>query len=79
MTHGGVVKESCFVPIGPEQLCRVSNEPTLMFCGSSVVGVPEELEFFPAAKTKPDLLLIYPTEPTRLPKELTGVQCPPKS
>jgi hypothetical protein len=33
----------------------------------------------PGAKTKPDISLIYPTDPTRLPKELEGVQWPPKA
>ncbi|MEW6304949.1 MAG: hypothetical protein AB1705_15855 [Verrucomicrobiota bacterium] len=29
-------------------------------------------------KTKPDLSLIYPVDPKQLPKELTGVEWPPK-
>jgi hypothetical protein len=40
--------------------------------------VPEELEFLPRAKAKPDLSLIYPVEPKQLPKELAGVEWPPK-
>ncbi len=43
-----------------------------------IVGAPEELEFLPTAKTKPDLSVLYPTDPTQLPKELAGVQWPPK-
>jgi hypothetical protein len=43
------------------------------------VGAPEELEFLPGAKTKPDMSLIYPVDPKRLPKELAGVEWPPKS
>jgi len=45
---------------------------------SVILGAPEELELLPTAKTKPDLSLIYPTDPTQLPKELAGVQWPPK-
>ena len=43
-----------------------------------IAGAPEETEFLPGAMTKPDLSLIYPVEPTQLPKELTGVKWPPK-
>ena len=43
-----------------------------------IVGGPEELEFVPGATPKPDMSLIYPTDPTQLPKELAGVQWPPK-
>jgi hypothetical protein len=39
-----------------------------------IIGVPEELELLPTAKIKPDRSLIYPTDPTQLPKELTGVE-----
>jgi hypothetical protein len=41
-----------------------------------VVGAPEELEFLPDTKTKPDMSLIYPVDPTQLPKELAGVEWP---
>jgi hypothetical protein len=44
-----------------------------------IIGTPKELEFLPGAKTKPDMSLIYPVDPTQLPKELAGVQWPPKS
>jgi len=43
-----------------------------------IMGGPEELELLPSAKVKPDLSQIYPTDPTQLPKELSGVQWPPK-
>jgi hypothetical protein len=43
-----------------------------------IVGAPEELEFLPSAKTKPDMSLIYPVDPKQLPKELAGVEWPPK-
>src|SRR6185295_5598352 len=68
--HGGVL-------VGPEQLRQVFNDTdaeTLWL----IVGAPEETEFLPGAKSKPDMSLIYPTDPTQLPKELTGVQWPPK-
>jgi hypothetical protein len=44
-----------------------------------IIGTPEELEFLPGAKSKPDMSFIYPFDPTQLPKELAGVQWPPKS
>lgn len=43
-----------------------------------IAGAPEKTEFLPGAKTKPDLSLIYPVDPTQLPKELTRAQWPPK-
>ena len=43
-----------------------------------IVGAPEEVEFLPGAKTKPDISLIYPVDPKQLPKELSGVEWPPK-
>ena len=43
-----------------------------------IVGAPEETEFLPDAKTKPDMSLIYPVDPKQLPKELAGVEWPPK-
>ena len=44
-----------------------------------IVGGPEELELLPTARTKPDLSLIYPVDPKQLPRELAGVDWPPKS
>ena len=44
-----------------------------------IVGAPEELELLQGAKSKMDLSLIYPVEPTQLPKELAGVKWPPKT
>ena len=44
-----------------------------------IVGAPEEVEFLPDAKTKSDMSLIYPVDPKQLPKELAGVEWPPKS
>jgi hypothetical protein len=43
-----------------------------------IIGAQEQLEFPPGAKTRPDMSLIYPTNPTRLPKELAGADWPPK-
>lgn len=68
---GGVV-------VGPDQLRQVFNDTDAEVLWL-VVGAPEELELLPSAKTKPDLSLIYPVDPTQLPKELDGVQWPPKS
>jgi hypothetical protein len=40
-----------------------------------IIGAPEELGFLRGSKsTGMDLKLIYPTDPTELPKELAGVQ-----
>jgi hypothetical protein len=44
-----------------------------------IVAAPEEAEFLPGAKTKPDMSLIYPVDPKQLPKELSRVEWPPKS
>jgi len=69
--YGGVL-------VGPDQLRQVFNDTDDEVLWL-IVGAPEELEFLPGAKTKPDMSLIYPTDPTRLPRELAGVQWPPKS
>lgn len=70
--YGGVL-------VGPDQLRQVfndTNEEVLWL----IIGAPEELEFLQGSKsTQMDLSLIYPTDPTQLPKELTGVEWPPKS
>jgi len=63
--------------VGPDQLRQVFNDTdaeTLWL----IVGAPEELEFLPTAKTKPDMSVIYPVDPKQLPKELAGVEWPPK-
>lgn len=68
--HGGVL-------VGPEQVRQVFNdtdEDVLWL----VVGAPEELEFLLGSKSKMDLSLIYPTDPTQLPPELDGADWPPK-
>ena len=59
--HGGVL-------VGPDQLRQVFND-TETDALWPIVGGPEELEFLPGAKTKPDMSLIYPVDPKQLPKE----------
>ena len=68
--HGGLL-------VGPGQLRQVFNDTDKDVLWL-IVGAPEELEFLPGAKEKPDMSRIYPVDPTQLPKELAGVQWPPK-
>src|SRR5437899_2511905 len=68
--YGGVL-------IGPEQLRQVFNDTEAQVLWL-IIGAPEELEFLPGAKTKPDMSLIYPEDPKQLPKELAGSNWPPK-
>ncbi|MEW6307242.1 MAG: cupin domain-containing protein [Verrucomicrobiota bacterium] len=63
--------------VGPDQLRQVFNDTDAESLWL-IVGAPEELELLPTAKTKPDLSLIYPVDPKQLPKELAGVEWPPK-
>jgi len=68
--YGGVL-------VGPDQLRQVFNDTdaeTLWL----IVGAPEEREFLQGSKSNMDLSLIYPVEPKQLPKELAGVEWPPK-
>jgi mannose-6-phosphate isomerase-like protein (cupin superfamily) len=69
--HGGVL-------VGPDQLRQVFNDTDAEVLWL-IIGAPEETKFLPGATTKPDLSLIYPEDPTQLPKELSGVQWPPKA
>ena len=69
--YGGVL-------VGPDQLRQVFNDTDAEVLWLIVAG-PEETEFLPDAKTKPDISLIYPVDPKQLPKELAGVEWPPKS
>jgi mannose-6-phosphate isomerase-like protein (cupin superfamily) len=69
--HSGVL-------VGPDQLRQVFNDTDVEALWL-VVGAPEELELIPGAATKPDLSLIYPVDPKQLPKELAGVEWPPKA
>jgi mannose-6-phosphate isomerase-like protein (cupin superfamily) len=68
--YGGVL-------VGPDQLRQVFNDTDTEVLWL-IVGAPEELEFLPGAETRPDMSLIYPVDPTQLPKELAGVEWPPK-
>jgi len=70
--YGGVL-------VGPEQLRQVFNDThdEVLWL---IVGAPEELELLQGSKsTGVDLSLIYPVDPTQLPKELAGVVWPPKA
>ncbi len=68
--YGGVL-------VGPDQLRQVFNDTDSEVLWL-IVGAPEELELLPTAKTKPDLSVIYPVEPTQLPSELAKGSWPPK-
>lgn len=68
--YGGVL-------VGPDQLRQVFNdtdEEVLWL----IIGAPEEMEFLKGSLSDMDLSLIYPSDPKQLPKELDGVQWPPK-
>ena len=70
--YGGVL-------VGPDQLRQVFNDTDVGVLWL-IIGAPEELEFLQGSKsTGMDLSLIYPTDPTQLPKEFAGVHWPPKS
>jgi len=69
--YGGVL-------VGPAQLRQVFNDTDTEALWL-IVGAPEEPELLPGAKTKPDMSLIYPVDPKQLPKELAGVEWPPKT
>ena len=63
--YGGVL-------VGPNELRQVFNdtEDEVLWL---IIGAPEELEFL---QGNVDLSLIYPVEPTQLPKELSGLKWP---
>ena len=69
--YGGVL-------VGPDQLRQVFNDTDTEVLWL-IIGAPEETELLPGAKNKPDMKLIYPTDPTQLPGELAGVTWPPKA
>ena len=69
--YGGVL-------VGPDELRQVFNDTDAEVFWL-IVGAPEEHEFLPGARTKPDISLIYPVDPKQLPKELAGVEWPPKA
>jgi mannose-6-phosphate isomerase-like protein (cupin superfamily) len=64
--------------VKPDQLRQVFNDTDADVLWL-IIGGPEELEFLQGSKSKMDLSLIYPTDPTQLPGELTGVKWPPES
>lgn len=64
------------VLVGPELLRQVFNDTAGEVLWLSI-GAPEELEFLQGSKSKMDLSLIYPTDPTQLPPELAGATWPP--
>lgn len=68
--YGGVL-------VGPDEIRQVFNDTDTEVLWL-IVGAPEELEFLAGSKSKADLSLIYPSDPTQLPNELTGVQWPPR-
>jgi len=68
--YGGVL-------VSPDQLRQVFNNTDTEVLWL-IIGAPEELEFLQGSKSQMDFSLIYPTDPTQLPKELTGVEWPPK-
>jgi mannose-6-phosphate isomerase-like protein (cupin superfamily) len=68
--YGGVL-------VGPEQIRQVFNDSDGEVLWL-IIGAPEEVEFLQGSLKEMDLSLIYPTDPTQLPKELAGVQWPPK-
>ena len=68
--YGGVL-------VGPDQLRQVFNDTDDEVLWL-IIGAPEELEFLQGSKSQMDLSLIYPVDPKQLPKELAGVEWPPK-
>jgi mannose-6-phosphate isomerase-like protein (cupin superfamily) len=70
--YGGVL-------VGPGELRQVFNDTDAEALWL-IVGAPEEMELLQGSKsTGVDLSLIYPVDPKQLPKELAGVEWPPKS
>ena len=69
--YGGVL-------VGPDQLRQVFNDTDAEVLWL-ILGAPEELEFLQGSKSQMDLKLIYPVDPTQLPRELAGKEWPPKA
>ena len=61
------------VLVGPGELRQVFNDTDAEVLWL-IVGAPEETEFLQGSKSKIDLSLVYPVDP----KELAGVEWPPK-
>ena len=66
--YGGVL-------VGPSQLRQVFNDADSEVLWL-IIGAPEETELVSGAK--PNMSLFYPVDPKQLPKELAGVEWPPK-
>jgi mannose-6-phosphate isomerase-like protein (cupin superfamily) len=66
--HGGVL-------VGPEQLRQIFNDTETETLWLIVSAPDREVE---PGETL-DMKIIYPTDPTQLPKELNGVAWPPKN
>lgn len=67
--YGGVL-------VGPDQLRQVFNDTDAEALWL-IIGAPEEMEFLKGSLSDMDLSLIYPSDPSQLPGELSGVQWPP--
>ena len=67
--HGGVL-------VGSDQLRQVFNDTETEVLWL-VVAAPEEAELLHDTKT--DMSLFYPVDPKQLPRELAGLEWPPKS
>ncbi len=67
--HGGVW-------VAPELIRQVFNDTDAEVLWL-IFGAPEEMEFLLGSKSQMDLSLIYPSDPTVLPRELDGVEWPP--
>jgi hypothetical protein len=66
-----------FTKNGPNRSWLVFNETDSKVTWL-IIGTPEELGILHGANAKPYMPLIYPTDPTQLPEELTSVQWPPR-
>jgi hypothetical protein len=64
------------VLVGPSQLRQVFNDTDSDVLWL-VVGAPEENDL--VTGPNPDMSQFYPVDPKQLPKELAGVDWPPKS
>ncbi len=69
--YGGVL-------VGPRELRQVFNDADSEVLWL-IVGAPEETEFLPGSKIKPDMSIIYPVDPKQLPQELSGAEWPPET
>ena len=75
----GIGRQPTTPPLAHARALGQLNHPAAAEVLWLIVGAPEELEFLPSAPTKPDMSPIYPVDPKQLPRELAGVEWPPKS